>query len=232
MKGTLYLIPSPIGDIAIDNTIPKGTLDILLNLKHFVVEELRTVRRYLSKAGLKGNIESLELYLLNEHSNEQEIESYLSILLSGVSMGMISEAGLPAVADPGAKLVALAHKNSIDVVPLVGPSSLMLALMASGKNGQNFAFVGYLPIKIEERRSKIRELEKLSLRTAQSQIIIETPYRNDALMADFLQTCSKDTLLTVATNITTPDSFIKTRTISQWKRAKPELNKKPTVFIL
>ena len=232
MKGTLYLIPSPIGDIAIDNTIPKGTLDILLNLKHFVVEELRTVRRYLSKAGLKGNVESLELYLLNEHSNEQEIESYLSILLSGVSMGMISEAGLPAVADPGAKLVALAHKNSIDVVPLVGPSSLMLALMASGKNGQNFAFVGYLPIKIEERRSKIRELEKLSLRTAQSQIIIETPYRNDALMADFLQTCSKDTLLTVATNITTPDSFIKTRTISQWKRAKPELNKKPTVFIL
>jgi len=232
VKGTLYLIPSPIGDIAIDNTIPKGTLDILLNLKHFVVEELRTVRRYLSKAGLKGNIESLELYLLNEHSNEQEIESYLSILLSGVSMGMISEAGLPAVADPGAKLVALAHKNSIDVVPLVGPSSLMLALMASGKNGQNFAFVGYLPIKIEERRSKIRELEKLSLRTAQSQIIIETPYRNDALMADFLQTCSKDTLLTVATNITTPDSFIKTRTISQWKRAKPELNKKPTVFIL
>lgn len=232
MKGTLYLIPSPIGDIAIDNTIPKGTLDILLNLKHFVVEELRTVRRYLSKAGLKGNIESLELYLLNEHTNEQEIESYLSILLSGVSMGMISEAGLPAVADPGAKLVALAHKNSIDVVPLVGPSSLMLALMASGKNGQNFAFVGYLPIKIEERRSKIRELEKLSLRTAQSQIIIETPYRNDALMADFLQTCSKDTLLTVATNITTPDSFIKTRTISQWKRAKPELNKKPTVFIL
>jgi len=232
VKGTLYLIPSPIGDIAIDNTIPKGTLDILLNLKHFVVEELRTVRRYLSKAGLKGNVESLELYLLNEHSNEQEIESYLSILLSGVSMGMISEAGLPAVADPGAKLVALAHKNSIDVVPLVGPSSLMLALMASGKNGQNFAFVGYLPIKIEERRSKIRELEKLSLRTAQSQIIIETPYRNDALMADFLQTCSKDTLLTVATNITTPDSFIKTRTISQWKRAKPELNKKPTVFIL
>lgn len=232
MKGTLYLIPSPIGDIAIDNTIPKGTLDILLNLKHFVVEELRTVRRYLSKAGLKGNIESLELYLLNEHTNEQEIESYLSILLSGVSMGMISEAGLPAVADPGAKLVALAHKNSIDVVPLVGPSSLMLALMASGKNGQNFAFVGYLPIKIEERRSKIRELEKLSLRTAQSQIIIETPYRNDALMADFLQICSKDTLLTVATNITTPDSFIKTRTISQWKRAKPELNKKPTVFIL
>lgn len=232
MKGTLYLIPSPIGDTAIESIIPKGTLDILLNLKHFVVEELRTVRRYLSKAGLRGNIESLELYLLNEHTKDQEIESYISILLSGVSMGMISEAGLPAVADPGAKLVALAHKNNINVVPLVGPSSLMLALMASGKNGQNFAFVGYLPIKAEERKSKIKELEKLSLRTGQSQIIIETPYRNDALLADFLQICSGDTLLTLATNITTQDSFIKTRTIVQWKRNKPELNKKPTVFIL
>lgn len=232
MKGTLYLIPAPLGDTAIGDVIPEGTIDILCKLKIFVVEELRTARRYLSKAGLKGNIDSLELYLLNEHSQDQEIESYISILLSGESMGMVSEAGLPAVADPGAKLVALAHKNGVEVVPLVGPSSLMLALMASGKNGQSFAFVGYLPIKGPERQAKIRELERTTQRIGQSQIIIETPYRNDALLADFLQTCSDNTLLTIASNITTPDSFIKTKSIAEWKKKRPVLNKKPTVFIL
>ena len=232
MKGILYLIPSPLGDTAISDVIPQGTVDILCNLKHFVVEELRTVRRYLSKAGLKGNIDTLDLYLLNEHTKDQEVESYVSILLSGISMGMISEAGLPAVADPGAKLVALAHKNGIEVVPLVGPSSLMLALMASGKNGQSFAFVGYLPIKSQERMSKIKELEKIAKRTGQSQIIIETPYRNDALLADFLQICDDATLLTVAANITTPDSFIKTKSVLYWKKEIPVLNKQPCVFIL
>ncbi len=232
MKGTLYLIPSPLGDTAITDVIPQGTIDILCNLKHFVVEELRTARRYFSKAGLKGNIENLELYLLNEHTQDQEVESYISLLLNGESMGMVSEAGLPAVADPGAKLVALAHRNGINVVPLVGPSSLMLALMASGKNGQSFAFVGYLPIKSDERKASIRELEKTALRTGQSQIIIETPYRNDALLADFLQTCSESTLLTIAANITTEDSFIKTKSVVQWKKEKPLLNKKPCVFIL
>lgn len=232
MKGTLYLIPAPLGDTAIGDVIPEGTIDILCKLKIFVVEELRTARRYLSKAGLKGNIDSLELYLLNEHSQDQEIESYISILLSGESMGMVSEAGLPAVADPGAKLVALAHKNGVEVVPLVGPSSLMLALMASGKNGQSFAFVGYLPIKGPERQAKIKELERTTQRIGQSQIIIETPYRNDALLADFLQTCSDNTLLTIASNITTPDSFIKTKSIAEWKKKRPVLNKKPTVFIL
>lgn len=232
MKGTLYLIPAPLGDTAIGEVIPEGTIDILCKLKIFVVEELRTSRRYLSKAGLKGNIDSLELYLLNEHSQDQEIESYISILLSGESMGMVSEAGLPAVADPGAKLVALAHKNGVEVFPLVGPSSLMLALMASGKNGQSFAFVGYLPIKGPERQAKIKELERTTQRIGQSQIIIETPYRNDALLADFLQTCSDNTLLTIASNITTPDSFIKTKSIAEWKKKRPVLNKKPTVFIL
>ncbi len=232
MKGTLYLIPAPLGDTAIGEVIPEGTIDILCKLKIFVVEELRTARRYLSKAGLKGNIDSLELYLLNEHSQDQEIESYISILLSGESMGMVSEAGLPAVADPGAKLVALAHKNGVEVFPLVGPSSLMLALMASGKNGQSFAFVGYLPIKGPERQAKIKELERTTQRIGQSQIIIETPYRNDALLADFLQTCSDNTLLTIASNITTPDSFIKTKSIAEWKKKRPVLNKKPTVFIL
>lgn len=232
MKGTLYLIPSPLGDTAISDVIPHGVVDVLCDLKHFVVEELRTARRYLSKAGLKGGIESLEFYLLNEHTKDIEVESYITILLSGVSMGMISEAGLPAVADPGAKLVALAHKNDIEVIPLVGPSSLMLALMASGKNGQSFAFVGYLPIKSEERKSKIKELEKTTIKTSQSQIIIETPYRNDALLADILQTCNDKTLLTIAANITTPGAFIKTKSVAQWKKERPLLNKKPCVFIL
>lgn len=226
------MIPSPLGDTAIDSVIPQGTIEILCNLKYFVVEELRTARRYLSKAGLKGNIDTLELFLLNEHTNDHEVESYLSILLGGHSMGMVSEAGLPAVADPGAKLVALAHKNGVEIIPLVGPSSLMLALMASGKNGQSFAFVGYLPIKAEERKSRIKELERTATRTGQSQIIIETPYRNDALLADFLLTCSDNTLLTVAANITTPQAFIKTKSVAQWKRERPELNKQPCVFIL
>ncbi len=232
MKGTLYLIPSPLGDTLISEVIPQGTVDVLCNLKHFVVEELRTARRYLSKAGLKGNIANLELYLLNKHTNDLDVESYISILLSGQSMGMVSEAGLPAVADPGAKMVALAHKKGIDVVPLVGPSSLMLALMASGKNGQNFAFVGYLPIKSEERKARIKELEKITLKTGQSQIIIETPYRNDALLADLLQVCDNKTLLTIAANITVPGSLIKTKSVMQWKKERPGLNKKPCVFIL
>ena len=232
MKGTLYLIPSPLGESDIADVIPQGTLSVIPNLKHFVVEELRSARRYLSSAGLKGKINSLEFYLLNEHTTEKEINSYLSLLLGGNSVGMVSEAGLPAVADPGSLLVALAHKNDIKIVPLVGPSSLMMALMASGKNGQNFSFVGYLPVKSDQRRQRIKELERIAGRTGQSQIIIETPYRNDALLADFLQVCSETTLLTVASNITMPDAFIITRSIEEWKRGLPAINKKPCVFIL
>lgn len=232
VKGTLYLIPSPLGESLVSDVIPLGTLSVIPELNYFVVEELRSARRYLSNAGLKGKIDSLEFYLLNEHTSEKEIYSYLSLLLEGKNVGMISEAGLPAVADPGSLLVALAHKNEIDVVPLVGPSSLMLALMASGKNGQNFSFVGYLPIKSDQRRQKIKELERLAGKTGQSQIIIETPYRNEALLADLLTVCSETTLLTIASNITLADAYIKTRSIEQWKKGVPSINKKPCVFIL
>lgn len=232
VKGVLYLIPSPLGDGAIGDVIPNGTISILKSLNHFVVEELRSARRYLSRAGLKGSIERLNFALLNEHTPPEEVESLLAPLLAGESVGLISEAGLPAVADPGSQLVALAHKNGIDIIPLVGPSSLMLALMASGKNGQNFAFVGYLPIKGEERAKRIKELERLSYKKGQSQLIIEAPYRNEALLAAFLQNCNGETLLTIATNITTPSASIRTKTIAEWREESPQLNKKPTVFIL
>lgn len=232
MKGVLYLIPTPLGDIDPALVIPAGVLELLPTIKRFVVEELRSARRYLSRAGLKGRLDTVELYELNEHTADSEIVSYLNLFNDGISVGMISEAGLPAVADPGARLVELCHENGIKVIPLVGPSSLMMALMSSGKNGQSFAFNGYLPIKSDDRKSKIKQLEKLSKSFGQSQIIIETPYRNNALMADFLQVCSPSTKLTVAMNISMDDEFIKTHTIEEWRRKPIEFNKKPAVFIL
>lgn len=232
MKGRLFLIPAPLGDGHISDVIPAGTVDVISSLTHFVVEELRSARRYLSKAGFKGKIDTLQFYLLNEHSKAEETFEIIELLNSGTDVGLISEAGLPAVADPGSNLVESAHRHNIEVRPLTGPSSIFLALMASGKNGQNFAFIGYLPAKTEERRVKIKELEKFACRSGQSQIIIETPYRNDSLLADFLQICSDSTTLTIASEITCETQFIKTKSIGEWKRHKPELNKKPCVFIL
>ncbi|HBY00955.1 MAG TPA: SAM-dependent methyltransferase [Rikenellaceae bacterium] len=232
MKGTLYLIPSPLGDNDPAEVIPASVLELIPTLSHFFVEELRTARRYLSKTGLKGHIDSLSLYELNEHTGSAEIEEYIKVLLDGNNAGLISEAGLPAVADPGSNLVALAHKHNIKVVPLSGPSSIVLSLIASGMNGQNFAFNGYLPVKPEERKLKIKQIEKLSLSSGQSQIIIETPYRNNSLFEDIIKICHSTTRLAVAANITLPDAFIKTKTIEEWKKEKLDLNKKPCVFIL
>jgi 16S rRNA (cytidine1402-2'-O)-methyltransferase len=232
VKGTLYLIPSPLGDSGVEAVIPAETLSVLNSLRYFVVEELRSARRYLSAAGLRGKIDSLELYLLNEHTNDKEIELYIKLLLDGNSVGVVSEAGLPAVADPGGNLVARAHREGIVVRPLTGPSSLMLALMASGKSGQGFTFCGYLPVKSDQRRTRIKELERCAAKTGYSQIFIETPYRNDSLLSDILMVCSPGTYLTVALNITMPDEFIRTLTIEDWRKNPPSLNKKPCVFIL
>lgn len=232
MSGILYLIPSPLGENEPSEVIPSAVLDLLPELRYFVVEELRTVRRYLSKAGLKGKIAELNMYELNEHTPARQIEEYIQILKDGNDIGLISEAGLPAVADPGAYLVELAHKNDIEVRPLVGPSSLMLALMASGLNGQCFAFTGYLPVKQEERRAKIRTIEKVSAQLKQSQIIIETPYRNDSLMADLLAVCAPGSRICVAADITLPTQFIKTMTVEQWKKRVPQIGKRPCVFLL
>ena len=231
-KGKLYLIPSPLGDNDPSEVIPGYVLNLLTEIKTFVVEEIRTARRYLSKAGLKGKIEGLEFFELNEHTEQSEIESYIKLFDNGNNVALISEAGLPAVADPGAQLVAIAHRHNIQVVPFTGPSSLMLALMSSGMNGQSFAFCGYIPAKTEERRNKLKSLEKLSVSTGQTQIFIETPYRNDAMMKDILSCCHDNTRICVAANITMPDSFIKTLTVREWKKAGISIGKQPCVFIM
>lgn len=231
-KGKLYLIPSPLGDCEPAEVIPSGVLGLLPGIRCYVVEELRTVRRYLSRAGLKGHIEELDFHLLNEHSSDAEVEALLPLFDNGNDVGLISEAGLPAVADPGSRLVELCHRKGIRVVPLVGPSSLMMALMASGLNGQSFAFCGYLPAKSEERKARIRTIEKLSGQFCQSQIFIETPYRNDSMLADLLSCCKGSTRLCIAADITTADEFILTDTIDGWKRRKYLIGKRPCVFIL
>lgn len=230
-KGSLYLIPTPLGDTAPEEVIPAPVLERLQTLDCFVVEELRTARRYLSSAGLKGRIGTLEFHELNEHTKPAEVEALGQLFQDGRSVGLLSEAGLPAVADPGAQLVALCHRKGIPVVPLVGPSSLMLALMASGLNGQSFAFAGYIPAKTEERRSAIRILEKRSAALHQTQLLIETPYRNDALLQDLIQTLSPKTLLCVAANLTLPDAFIRTLPVAQWKEQPVVIGKRPCVFL-
>ena len=231
-KGKLYLIPSPLGDNDPSEVIPAPVLDCLSHFRTFVVEEIRTARRYLSKAGLKGHIGELEFFELNEHTDAATIEAYLRLFDDGNDVALISEAGLPAVADPGAQLVALAHKADIQVVPFVGPSSLMLALMASGLNGQSFAFCGYLPAKTDERRAKLRSIERLSASIKQTQIFIETPYRNDGMLADILSVCQPSTRICIAADITLPTAYIKTRTVSQWKKESTVIGKRPCVFLM
>lgn len=228
----LYLIPTTLGDNQPFEVLPASVLGIIPQIRIFVVEEVRTARRFLSKAGLKGHIDELEFHTLNEHSGEDEI-SALTGLFSKGDVGLVSEAGLPAVADPGAMLVAACHRQGIEVVPMVGPSSLMLALMGSGLNGQSFAFRGYLPAKTDERRAALKAVEKQSSQLKQSQIFIETPYRNDALFADMLAGLAEGTRICVAADLTLPTQFIRTRTVAQWKKEKAFLiGKRPCVFII
>ena len=231
-KGKLDLIPSPLGENDPAEVIPGPVLKSLESIRTFVVEEVRTARRYLSKAGLRGKIGDLEFHELNEHTDQATIEGYIRLFDGGNDVALISEAGLPAVADPGAQLVALAHRHGIEVVPFVGPSSLMLALMASGLNGQSFAFCGYIPAKTDERRSKLKTLEKVSSQLRQTQILIETPYRNDSLFADILSVCGPSVRVCVACNITMPDAYIKTKKVSEWKKEGLSIGKRPCVFLL
>ena len=207
LTGKLYLIPSPLGDGAPEDVLPAPVFQILPQIRRYVVEEVRTARRFLSSAGLRGHIEELEFHTLNEHTSPQEVEALLPLFEDGAAVGLISEAGLPAVADPGARLVALCHRHGIEVVPFVGPSSLMMALMSSGLDGQSFAFNGYIPVKPDERKSALKALEKRSFH--QTQILIETPYRNDSLLKDMLTTLSPSTRLCIAANITCPDQFLR-----------------------
>jgi len=232
MKGKLYLIPSPLGMNPIEEVIPSSILEKIKDLKYFVVEEIKTARRFLSRAGLKGQIEELKFFELNEHTPIEKADEYIKLLIDGHDVGVISEAGLPAVADPGAALVAAAHRNDIEVIPMVGPSSLMLALMSSGMNGQRFAFLGYLPIKTDARRSKLKQMESRSHAEKESQIFIETPYRNDSILKDIISVCNANTRICIAADITLPESYIKTKTVAEWKKTKIVIGKRPCVFIL
>ena len=226
------MIPSPLGEGDPHEVLPGAVFGCIAHLTTFVVEEVRTARRFLSSAGLKGNIGNLTFYELNEHTAEADARGYVSLLEEGQDVGLISEAGLPAVADPGSILVAEAHRHDVEVIPLVGPSSLMMALMSSGLNGQSFAFTGYLPVKTSERRARLQELERISRRLNQTQIIIETPYRNDSLMSDLLETLDGATRLCVAANITQPDAFIRTKTVGEWRRNPVTIGKRPCVFVM
>ncbi|MBO4611511.1 MAG: SAM-dependent methyltransferase [Bacteroidales bacterium] len=230
--GKLYLIPSPLGDNEPAEVIPGPTLELLKSIRTYVVEDARTVRRYLSRAGLKGHIDELRMVELSEHTSEAEVEAMVSLFEGGANVGLISEAGLPAVADPGAALVALCHRRGIEVVPQVGPSSLMLALMGSGLNGQSFAFRGYLPAKTDQRRAAIKDAERLSGQLRQTQIFIETPYRNDALLADLLANLSEGTMLCLAADITLPSQFIRTFSVGRWKKEHFTIGKRPCVFLI
>lgn len=232
MKGRLFLIPSPLGDNEPAEVIPAGVLSMLPSITTYVVEAVRTARRYLSAAGLKGHVQDLEFHELNEHTTPEEVEALMKLFEDGRDVGLITEAGLPAVADPGAQLVRLCHRHDVEVVPMSGPSSLMLALMASGLNGQSFAFLGYLPAKTEERRQALRSIEKHSSTARQTKIFIETPYRNDSLLADILSVCRADTEVCIAANITMPDAFIRTKTAGEWKKSVPTIGKRPCVFLI
>lgn len=227
----LYLIPAPLGENEPSEVIPQYVLDTACSLKRFVVEELRTARRFLSRYGLKGHIDELDFTELNEHTSAEEVEA-MAALFDGGDVGLITEAGLPAVADPGASLVALCHRKGIEVVPLVGPSSLMLALMASGLNGQSFAFRGYLPAKTDERRAAVKSIEKASAGMKQTQIFIETPYRNDSLMADLVSILNGATRLCVAADITLPSQTIRTLRVDEWKKRPLTIGKRPCVFLI
>lgn len=230
--GKLYLIPSPLGDNDPAEVIPAPTLALLHDIKTYVVEDARTVRRYLSRAGLKGHIDELRMVELSEHTSEAEVEAMAQLFEGGANVGLISEAGLPAVADPGAALVALCHRRGIEVVPQVGPSSLMMALMGSGLDGQSFAFRGYLPAKTDARRAAIKDAERLSGQLRQTQIFIETPYRNDSLLADLLAGLSDSTLLCLAADITLPTQFIRTHSVARWKKEHITIGKRPCVFLI
>lgn len=233
MTGTLYLIPVPLGPTPPMESLPANVLATLRPLTYFVVEQAKTARAFLKAAGTDTPLQELQLEELNEHTKPEALDRLLAPLRAGHDVGLLSEAGCPAVADPGADLVALAQRENIRVAPLIGPSSLLLALMASGLNGQRFAFQGYLPAKELERTKTLRDLESESRKRKQTQLFIETPYRNQAMFEGILQTCLPTTRLTVATDLTLNSESVLTRTIAQWKKqTPPDIERRPTVFLL
>jgi 16S rRNA (cytidine1402-2'-O)-methyltransferase len=229
--GTLYLVPTALGGEA-RAIIPDATSKQLFQLTSFIVEDPKTARRFLKLADYPRPLQQVRMLVLNEHTKKDTLPDLLKPLLNGEDCGLMSEAGCPAVADPGAGLVRLAHERGIRVVPLVGPSAILLALMASGLNGQRFTFHGYLPVQAEARRSKLLELETESRCADRTQIFIETPYRNDATLRTIVEACRGDSLVCVATDLTLPSESIRTRSVSAWRTHLPRLDRRPTVFLL
>ena len=232
MNGKLYLIPITLGESSIESVIPIDVIKKTISIKHFIVENIRTTRRYLRILDKNFPIDDTVFMELNKHTSATQIETYLKPILSGNDIGVISEAGVPGVADPGAAIVEMAHKNNIQVIPFVGPSSILMAVMASGLNGQNFAFNGYIPVKSQDRIKHLKFLEKKSIQEQQSQLFIETPYRNNSMLDDILKACLPHTKLCIATDITLATEYIKTDTIKNWRNKIPDIKKRPSIFII
>lgn len=230
---SLYLIPVTLGDTPIERVLPAYNKEVILSIRHFIVEEVRTARRFLKQVDRNINIDELTFYPMGKHADAALFSKYLDALRNGEDMGVISEAGCPAVADPGADVVAIAQREGHKVVPLVGPSSILLAVMGSGFNGQSFAFHGYLPIAPADRAKRLKQLESRSAAEHQTQLFIETPYRNHKIIADILATCNPRTKLCIASGLTTDKEYICSKTIKEWKLTTlPDLNKIPTIFAI
>ena len=228
----LYLIPTPLGENEFNALFPAINEEIINTIDDFIVEDLRTGRRFLKKAGMRKPIDTLNFMLLNEHTREVDAKQYLQPCLEGKHVGLMSDAGTPCVADPGNVIVAAAHRMNIPVVPLVGPNSIIMSLMASGLNGQNFTFNGYLPVERDRRENALRTLEGLVYKHNQTQIFIETPYRNNHMIESVLQVCNHATILCVAADVATPQQTIISKTVGQWKKSQYDFHKRPAVFLL
>ena len=232
MNASLYLIPSSLGETSITRIFPSDNFKIIQSLDYFIVEKFRSARRFLRSVKFDKDFEKVKMFELNKHTRSIEIEAMMKPLLNNHSTGIISEAGIPAVADPGSEIVLLAHKNNTRVIPLIGPSSILIALMSSGFNGQKFTFHGYLPVKSFERIKAIKALEKRSYQNRETQIFMETPYRNMKLIEDIMAHASSDTLFCIACDLSLETEFIKTKTIREWKNMIPEIHKRPCIFLL
>lgn len=232
MKGKLYLIPLPLAEDCLECTIPAAVAPLAKRLKHFIVESEKISRRYLKKLDRSIHIDELQFHLLNEHTPESESRNMLKAALLGEDVGLMSDAGCPAVADPGALVVALAHQLGIQVVPLTGPNSILLTLMGSGFNGQCFAFQGYLPVDKVKRKQRLLALEAESRQKKMTMLFIETPYRNNQMLETLLQSCHPDTRLCIGTDLTAETELLQSQSVKAWQKAVPDLHKRPTVFAL
>jgi 16S rRNA (cytidine1402-2'-O)-methyltransferase len=231
-KGKLYLIPTRLGDNAPLEVLPISIKKIIETVDDYIVENEKTARRFIKKISAHKSQQSLSINILNKYTEESELPTYLNPCLKGKPVGLLSEAGCPGIADPGAEIVKIAHVKDIQVVPLVGPSSILLALMSSGMNGQNFAFNGYLPIETSQRKASLKKLERISFDNNQTQIFIETPYRNNKMLAEICASLNANTRVCIACDITLPTEYIKTQTVKEWKHTNIDLHKRPSIFII